>query len=131
MPMIFTLRRSNSGLIRAMYPSFVVQTGVKSFGCETRIAHGSPIQSLKLIVPSVVSAVKSGAGSLIVSAIYRLLRGDAPLQRERSLALESRCKQDVETTFRVALFQAPARLVWNEPDESVWLPLRSIASTSQ
>src|SRR6266700_3489560 len=62
-PMIFTLRRSNSGLIFAMYPSSVVQTGVKSFGCENRTAHESPIQSWKLILPSVVSASKSGAVS--------------------------------------------------------------------
>jgi len=42
---IFVLRRSNSGLIRAMYPSSVVQTGVKSFGWENSTVHESPIQS--------------------------------------------------------------------------------------
>ena len=47
-----------------MYPSSVVQTGVKSFGCENSTAHESPIQSWKLIGPSVVSAWKSGAVSL-------------------------------------------------------------------
>src|SRR5208282_4542992 len=61
--MILVLRRSNSGLRPAMYPSSVVHTGVKSFGCENRIAHLSPIQSWKWILPSVVSAVKSGASS--------------------------------------------------------------------
>src|SRR5215211_9378223 len=73
-PMIFTLRRSKSGLILAMYPSSVVQTGVKSFGWEKSTAHESPIQSWKLIVPSVVSASKSGAVSPIFRPIAILLR---------------------------------------------------------
>src|SRR5262245_41912090 len=62
-PMILTLRLSNSGCSLAMYPSSVVHTGVKSFGCENSTAHESPIQSWKLIWPSVVSASKSGAVS--------------------------------------------------------------------
>src|SRR6266567_5448275 len=61
--MTLVLRLSNSGLSLAMYPSSVVQTGVKSLGCENRIAHLSPIHSWNRIVPSVVSAVKSGASS--------------------------------------------------------------------
>src|SRR3954471_8810946 len=60
-PMIFTLRLSNSGLSFAIRPSSVVQIGVKSFGWENRTAHESPIQSWNPMVPSVVSAVKSGA----------------------------------------------------------------------
>src|SRR5438309_977431 len=44
-PMIFTLRLSNSGLMRAIYPSSVVQTGVKSLGCENSTAQEFPIQS--------------------------------------------------------------------------------------
>src|SRR3954452_4492446 len=68
-PMTLTFRLSNSGLILAMYPSSVVQTGVKSLGCEKSTAHESPIQSWKLIFPSVVSASKSGAVSPIVSAM--------------------------------------------------------------
>src|SRR5918998_1577328 len=68
-PMIFTSRRSNSGLILAMYPSSVVQTGVKSRGCENRTAQLSPIQSCQWISPSVVWAVKSGAVSPIVKAM--------------------------------------------------------------
>src|SRR5487761_1155976 len=44
-----------------MYPSSVVQTGVKSLGCENRTAHESPIQSWKAILPWVVFASKSGA----------------------------------------------------------------------
>ncbi len=42
-PMTFVLRLSNSGFRRAMYPSSVVQTGVKSLGCENSTAHDSPI----------------------------------------------------------------------------------------
>src|SRR5215472_4997235 len=63
--MIFTFLRSNSGFIFAMYPSSVVHTGVKSFGCENKTAHESPIQSWKRTRPSVVSASKSGAVSPI------------------------------------------------------------------
>src|SRR5438552_18368733 len=51
--------------MRAMEPISGVQFGVKSFGCENRIAHFSPIHSWKRIVPSVVSAEKSGASSPI------------------------------------------------------------------
>src|SRR4029079_17607210 len=76
--MIFTLRRSNSGLILAMYPSSVVQTGVKSFGCEKSTAHESPIHSWKRSSPSVVCAVKSGAVSLIVSPIPPPSGAEAP-----------------------------------------------------
>src|SRR5436189_3033574 len=68
-PITFTFRRSNSGLIFAMYPSSVVHTGVKSRGCENSTAQESPIQSWKRIFPSVVSASKSGAVSPIVNAI--------------------------------------------------------------
>src|SRR3954469_17435051 len=64
-PMILQFRFSNSEWICAMYPSSVVHTGVKSFGCENRIAHPSPIHSWKWIVPCDVSAVKSGASSLM------------------------------------------------------------------
>src|SRR5678815_3675591 len=61
----FVLRLSNSGLRLAMYPSSVVQTGVKSLGWENRIPQELPSHSWKLIVPCVVSAVKSGAVSAI------------------------------------------------------------------
>src|SRR5919106_2409802 len=67
--MILQWRLSNSGFSPAMYPSSVVQTGVKSLGCEKRIAQPSPIHSWKLMVPWVVSAVKFGASLLILSAI--------------------------------------------------------------
>ena len=46
-----------------------MHTGVKSRGCEKRTAHESPIQSWKLIGPSVVSASKSGAVSPMVRLI--------------------------------------------------------------
>src|SRR5258708_9774467 len=68
-PMILVFLLSNSGFNFAMYPSSVVHTGVKSFGCEKRIAHLSPIHSWKRIFPSVVSAVKSGASSPMRTAI--------------------------------------------------------------
>src|SRR3989441_12562347 len=71
-PMILVLRFSNSGLSPAMYPSSVVHTGVKSFGCEKRIAHLSPIHSWKRIFPSVVSAVKSGASSPMRMGMFDL-----------------------------------------------------------
>src|SRR6202167_1665780 len=64
-PMILQLRFSNSGCNPAIYPSSVVHTGVKSLGCENKIAQPSPIHSWKLIVPCEVSAVKSGAVSLM------------------------------------------------------------------
>src|SRR5262245_27606771 len=68
-PMILQLRLSNSGFRPAMYPSSVVQTGVKSFGWENRMAHPLPIQSWKLIFPWVVSAVKLGASLLMRNAM--------------------------------------------------------------
>ena len=40
--MIFVLRLSNSGFSRAIEPNSVVQTGVKSFGCENSMPHESP-----------------------------------------------------------------------------------------
>src|SRR5258706_8868216 len=71
--MILVFLLSNSGFNFAMYPSSVVHTGVKSFGCENRIAHLSPIQSWNLMGPSVVSAVKSGASSPIRTVMVNLL----------------------------------------------------------
>ena len=59
----FAPRRSNSPLIRAISPSSVVQTGVKSLGCENSTPQLSPSHSWKDSGPSVVSAVKSGASS--------------------------------------------------------------------
>src|SRR5438309_11883049 len=69
-PMILVLRLSNSDFNLAMVPSSVVHTGVKSLGCENRIAHLSPIHSWKRIFPSVVSAVKSGASSPMRTAMF-------------------------------------------------------------
>src|SRR5438132_13196293 len=55
-----------------MYPSSVVQTGVKFFGWENRMAHPLPIHSWKLIRPCVESAVKLGASLLILNAMTHL-----------------------------------------------------------
>src|SRR6266568_7381151 len=70
-PISLTPRLSNSGFNLASAPSSVVQTGVKSFGCENNRAQLLPIQSWNLILPSVVSASKSGATAPIWRAILR------------------------------------------------------------
>src|SRR5882762_6628385 len=70
-PSSLTPRLSNSGFNFARAPSSVVQTGVKSFGCENNSAQLEPIQSWNLIFPSVVSASKSGASAPIWSAMVR------------------------------------------------------------
>src|SRR5579883_755912 len=62
-PISLVLRLSNSALRAEKAPSSVVHTGVKSLGWEKRMPQLSPSQSWKLMVPSVVSAVKSGAVS--------------------------------------------------------------------
>src|SRR6266404_3122479 len=72
-PMILVLRRSNSGFSLAMYPSSVVHTGVKSLGCENKMAQPLPIHSWKLIVPCEVSAVKLGASSFIRNIVCLLV----------------------------------------------------------
>src|ERR1700686_4235649 len=72
-PTILQLRFSNSGCKPAMYPSSVVQTGVKSLGCENKMAQPSPIHSWKLIVPCEVSAVKFGASSFMRNIVYLLI----------------------------------------------------------
>src|SRR5438034_6304637 len=80
-PMILVLRLSNSDFILAMVPSSVVQTGVKSLGCENRIAHLSPIHLWKSIGPSVVCAWKLGASSPIRNAMGVSLRGKSKILR--------------------------------------------------
>src|SRR5260221_14666197 len=70
-PSSLTPRLSNSGFSLASAPSSVVQTGVKSFGCENKSAQLLPIQSWNLIFPSVVLASKSGAIAPIWSALFR------------------------------------------------------------
>src|ERR1700749_4238191 len=72
-PISLTPRLSNSGFSRASAPSSVVQTGVKSFGCENSSAQLLPIQSWNLIRPSVVSASKSGAVELICMVMTEVL----------------------------------------------------------
>src|SRR4030081_1800536 len=73
-PMILVLRLSNSDFSLAMAPSSVVQTGVKSLGCENRIAHLSPIHLWKSMGPSVVCAWELGASSPIRNAMEFSLR---------------------------------------------------------
>src|SRR5471032_1242422 len=58
-----TLRLSNSGLSLAVRPSSVVQTGVKSAGCENSTTQELPAHSWKWMVPMEESCVKSGAVS--------------------------------------------------------------------
>src|SRR5690349_19787437 len=70
--MILQFRFSNSGCSAVMYPSSVVHTGVKSLGCENRMAQSLPIHSWKLIGPCDVSAVKLGASSLMRSMVCLL-----------------------------------------------------------
>src|SRR5213592_1637356 len=72
-PISLTPRLSNSGFSLASAPSSVVQTGVKSLGCENNSAQLLPIQSWNLIFPSVVSASKSGATAPIWRAIFDLM----------------------------------------------------------
>src|ERR1700755_2740961 len=72
-PISLTPCLSNSGFSLASAPSSVVQTGVKSFGCENKSAQLLPIQSWNLILPSVVSASKSGATAPIGRAIVDLI----------------------------------------------------------
>src|SRR5262245_3705232 len=67
--MTFTFLRANSFLILATAPSSVVQTGVKSAGCENRTPQPPASHWWKLTSPSVVCAVKSGAISPNRSAI--------------------------------------------------------------
>src|SRR6187549_1918058 len=70
-PISLTPRLSNSGFSLASAPSSVVQTGVKSFGCENNSAQPLPIQSWNLILPSVVWASKSGAVAPMGSGMLR------------------------------------------------------------
>ncbi|KAG6554116.1 hypothetical protein Mapa_004032 [Marchantia paleacea] len=66
----FTPRFSNSGMNLPTAPSSVVQTGVKSLGCEKRIAHDPSMYLWKSISPCVVSATKEGARSPSFNAIF-------------------------------------------------------------
>src|SRR5882724_4206213 len=74
-PTTLTLRWSNSGLSAETRPSSVVHTGVKSLGCENRTPQLLPRNLWKLIGPSVLSAVKSGASSPSCNAMGILRDG--------------------------------------------------------
>src|SRR6266576_381205 len=84
-PRILTPRLSNSGLRRAMVPSSVVQTGVKSLGWENSTAQPLPIQSWKLSEPWVVSAVKLGASSLMRSDMMASICAVCPAAHRRGV----------------------------------------------
>src|SRR5215472_8300812 len=70
--MILQLRLANSGCSPAIEPSSVVHTGVKSLGCENKMAQPLPIHSWKLILPCEVSAVKLGASSFMRNIVHLL-----------------------------------------------------------
>src|ERR1700733_12912330 len=73
--MTFTFRLANSFLSLATAPSSVVQTGVKSAGCEKRTPQLSPSHWWKSTLPSVVCAVKLGAvsPSLVLISLLSLV----------------------------------------------------------
>jgi enoyl-CoA hydratase len=66
----------------------VVQTGVKSLGWENRMPQLSPSHSWKLMVPSVVSAVKSGAVSPSRIAMVRWVPPGLALSKPVIAAVE-------------------------------------------
>src|SRR5258708_36184926 len=70
---VFTLRFSNSPASFAVKPSSVVQTGVKSAGCENSTPQLSPSQSWNLMRPTLDSCSKSGAISPRRRLILQLL----------------------------------------------------------
>src|SRR5512144_943477 len=69
----FTFRLVNSLLILATAPSSVVQTGVKSAGCEKSTPQLSPSHWWKFTSPSVLCAVKLGAVSPNLNAMLLLV----------------------------------------------------------
>src|SRR3954454_17692690 len=112
-PISLTPRWSNSPFNFASAPSSVVQTGVKSFGCENKSAQLLPIQSWNLILPSVVSASKSGAtapiGRAIIHLIYFKLRGNSGVEYRRRGPLVNGRRKKGEN--------------FSSPDRSLWLLL--------
>src|SRR6187455_1389789 len=69
-PISFVLSALNSSARLANSDSSVVQTGVKSAGCEKNTTQLSPCHSLNFIAFEwVVTAVKSGAGSPILGKL--------------------------------------------------------------
>src|ERR1700761_5582106 len=107
---IFTPRLSNSGLILAGAPGSVVQIGVKSFGCEKIAPQESPSHSWRLIVPSLDSAVKSGAVSPIVKLIANF--------RSSELGLRDSGRKPITSVGNAGIrdFLPPAR---RQPDSQV------------
>src|SRR5688500_5416895 len=133
-PMTLTPRRANSGSIRAMYPSSVVQTGVKSFGCEKSTAQESPIHSWKRIRPSVVSASKSGAVSpscRVMSSSFVAVR--ATLRRPCNAPVTdsaTRLERALDVALRVTVDERPplvaALLAPRERELELHLPVLEV-----
>src|SRR3954447_9414778 len=112
-PISLTPRLSNSGFSLASAPSSVVQTGVKSFGCENSSAQPLPIQSWNLILPSVVWASKSGAVAPIGSGMVRphviLVTGEFfPMEYRRGRGLWERLHAKDEILPRINTVLAPS-----------------------
>src|SRR6266446_10791845 len=89
-----------------MYPSSVVQTGVKFFGCENKMAHPFPIHSWKLIRPCVVSAAKLGASLFILNGmahlrIVKTVRSSSPCTGRRKLLGVPRCAEPRHVALHV------------------------------
>ncbi len=69
-PISLVLREANHSLFWAKPLSSVVQTGVKSAGCEKRMAQLPLMYSLNFSGPWVVIASKSGAGSPMRGIVF-------------------------------------------------------------
>ena len=80
-PMNLTSRLSNSALSEAVIPSSVVQTGVKSFGCEKRMPQLLPRCVCRLSGPIEVSASKLGTSSPIRSTLAPAASPSSPMQQ--------------------------------------------------
>jgi hypothetical protein len=78
---MLTPRFSNSVRILAILPSSVVQTGVKSAGCEKRMVQLLPMNSWKSTSPIVVLALKLGAVGLFQLRTNEILTVEYPESR--------------------------------------------------
>jgi hypothetical protein len=76
-PSNLQLSFSNSGCMEAKIMNSVVQTGVKSAGCEKKTTHLPLKSSGKLMGPWVVSALNDGAFSPINGSLFSLHIGNA------------------------------------------------------
>ena len=81
----------------ATAPNSVGQTGVQSFGWQKTITHPARDHLGKLMVPSDVSAVKSGAVSLIRKVIVILLEGLFSFDGPSVMGDDSNCQANLTT----------------------------------